>query len=341
MNNEDKDFIDLRDEAARQQRPPEMHLPPRGRSNTPIIVAICLGAAALLAGMFFIGFIFLTTVSNMLGNASDAVFDIPIEINREITANLPIGGGPNVSITPPQVRVEGNNWDWINDLTDMIILETNEVRWQENTLPFREPVSFAMGELRRISVDVLNNSVEILTHDSSEATVVFTPPARNNFVRPTYDFSGGHLRIADYWRDFNQVGTSGGVLQIFLPQDMGVALEAVDINVVNGTVSIYGDNSILADDVRLEVVNGVIFMEDFFAGQITASTVNGTVNADNLAVEGNLALSNVNGGIFLEGSQISGLLRASTTTGSIRITNVDADMDRAAVYTVFGRVNID
>lgn len=181
-------------------------------------------------------------------------------------------------------------------------------------------LSAVVADVQSIVVDHINNNVDVRVHDGSNIEVTFTPPTDGNYVRAVLELREGRLFAGDYPPD--TVGTirngRGGHLQILLPR--GVALDFIEIELVNGNIDLNGGGVTLADVMNTNSVNGNIFIAGLQSGRAETETVNG--------------------GITLRDLIIDGRLTATTVLGNISLINVDADMDQAVLSTVLGRIEI-
>ncbi len=129
--------------------------------------------------------------------------------------------------------------------------------------------------------------------------------------------------------------------EIYLPADMAVQLEDVDIMTVSGEIvseisfavqktfsvsSTSGDFSF--PEVRAEIMqagstSGNVSMERVLAEKISVSTTSGDIALGE--TEGSVKISSTSGNVNLE--QISGDIGVSTTSGDISLGEVDGNMD--------------
>ena len=126
---------------------------------------------------------------------------------------------------------------------------------------------------------------------------------------------------------------------VFMPPDRGHFVTP-DIRLATETLNITEDHR-LSQNINTGTGELRIYLPeqaDIYSSEI--QTVNGTVNASGIRT-GGLNLETVNGAVILSDSQVSGLLSISTVNGGITLNNVDADMDRASLTTVLGRITIN
>ena len=195
---------------------------------------------------------------------------------------------------------------------------------------------------RHIEVSLITNSLDIQFHDDDpeNVRVTFYPPSTGDFVTPELGPQNdlGRLELTEPPSTTTSI-MRGGLLRISLPRGAAV-VNSMNLQAVNGAVRIAGDGTFLASSVEIVVSNGAISLQSFEAGDILVRTTNGTVSAGNLAAN-TLELRSTNGLISLRDSAVSGDLTARTVNGGVTLENVDADMGRADVGTVNGRVTIN
>ena len=219
------------------------------------------------------------------------------------------------------------------------------------------------GQVSNLDVSLVNSAIIVTSHVGNDIRVNFTPPATGGYRRPSYDFSGGGLRIYDQRRMFMLFSFGGGgSLTISLPEgDPGIV--GMGLSTTNGRISVMGSHgNRLANNLSISTTNGAIEVGNFFVdnnaeisttngavtlhsieagGDLTARTTNGRIEGANLNAWRDLTMRTTNGAVALSNSRVAGLLTARTTNGGVNITNVDADMDRADLGTTNGRVTIN
>jgi len=327
---DNKDFVDMRDDLARQQRPaiPDTATPPApAKSYVGLIVGLSVGGGLLLLGIFVmlaigaVGFVRMANGS-MTGSASSFGFSTlegPVAI-REHAAEFIFDDYAFSFDTIPVPHV----------LSGMLA-DGDDVRMYSHLSAF---------DVTAINLSFLNNNVTIMPHTDADVVVVFEVPESGNYIRAIYSLVDGMLIMHDEspglnFRDFTN--STQGNITLYIPD---ASYDSIFITTTNGDVVVKGFDGFFSDEVMITVVNGRIDIENIETNFLSISSVNGSVSGQNLYTWGASA-STVNGDVRLTEAVINGHLAASTVTGDVIITDVETDMDWANFSTVLGRVVIN
>lgn len=206
---------------------------------------------------------------------------------------------------------------------------------------------FTPENIRGLKIDYGMNSNDVYFYQGEGESVVIREYM--NFTPKENQISGAEEKNGILWvkgRRRNQFGFLfvrpwDAYTEIYLPADMALQLEEVEIKTVSGEIvseipfavqkafsvsSTSGDFSfpeVRAEKIQAGSTSGNISMEKALAEQITASTTSGDIELEE--IEGNVKISSTSGNAIL--GRVSGDIGASTTSGDISLGEVDGNMD--------------
>ena len=324
----DKDFVDLRDELARQQRPAAVSAPvTQPKNKTGLIIGLIVGGVLFFLGLLALiisGFFGLTRMVANTQSFTEAIFaeaaEMPVEVFLEVTempAAVFIPSLPSLPSLPVPHIFHGLSPDAVT----------------------ASGVRFAASDVDALNLNFLNNSISIATHDDSDIHVVFVAPENRNYVRPLYQLAGdGTLMIFDDAMDIlpSLTNAAPGHISVHVPV---TTFEFIKLLTTNGDISVHGVGELLARNINITAVNGTIDIANFQSRTASASSINGAVTGRSVHFDGDVTMSTVNGTVRLDDSQVGGILSASTVTGNVDITDVDTGTP-PVLSTVLGRVDV-
>ena len=314
---DDNNFVDLRDELARQQRPVAADTAAvRRKSNVGWIVALSVGGTLLLLGLLAaIGFgIF--GFARMIDMSSQNTAIRHLETLEVFSHGHPVEFISVESLPVPHVFA-----------------------WMQPEAVSASGVRFVATDVHALNLNFINNNITIAPHSDADINVVFVAPENRNYIRAVYQMSGSALLIHDEGLGpfSNLTNMAQGHVRVYLPATHFESIFAIS---TNGDISVFAHGEYLADEVLVTAVNGALSIGDFAAHSVNASTINGNVSGRNVHVDSDAFLTTVNGSVSLQDARVGGQFFGSTITGNVNVTNVDTEMHRAGLSTVIGRVNI-
>lgn len=351
-NNDNREFIDLREGAEEQQNtgnsqsPMPSHYPPSPRRKNKasfIILAAVLVIAGLIGGSHLVISSVQNVVFDSLANGSsipgdgisfnntNVVLDINLVSNSVV---LQTHSGPDIFITytPPTI---GNytrpHYEFSQGNTRLQIIEERRNNWsiginniQRGVLAVFIPEN-VNGVFDSLNIAATSGRIEIFGDDGNRL-------ANNVSVNVT---SGG-IFVYDFTADRVNFGaTSGGVTL----RDVGSSGN-LTAHATSGGVS--ANNITASGDISLTTTSGGVRANNITAdGNLSMGSTSGGVRAGDIFVAGNLSVNVTSGGITMENSEILGNTNGRATSGGITFTNVDLDESRMNLSATSGRITVN
>lgn len=206
---------------------------------------------------------------------------------------------------------------------------------------------FTPENIRGLKIDYGMNSNDVYFYQGEGESVIIREYM--NFAPKEKQISGAEEKDGILWvkgRRRNQFGflfvrPRDAYTEIYLPADMALQLEEVEVKTVSGEIvseipfavrktfsvsSTSGDFSfpeVGAEKMQASSTSGNISMEKVLAEKISVSTTSGDIDFGE--AEGNVKISSTSGNAIL--GRVSGDIDASTTSGDITLGEVDGNMD--------------
>ena len=199
-----------------------------------------------------------------------------------------------------------------------------------------------------LNIGLARNDVRLETHAGSDFMVVFTPPSRGSYTRPTYEFSQNGMRLNIVEETSVNVGlfnintsNNRGTLTVYIPRNLDGAFAGMDISTSSGSIDIRGDNgNQLANSATIRATSGRVRADGFTADTIDVRANSGSIELDSLtAASGNFNVRATSGRIRANGLTAGQGLDINTSSGNIDAENIVVN-GRLSAETSSGRITI-
>lgn len=188
-------------------------------------------------------------------------------------------------------------------------------------------VRLDVGEFTRVDVGVTATDIQITAGDGYAVT--YQMP-ENETLKQAEVMDGTLYFFTEVPENGGSGVNSGGQLNITVPRD--TELGDLSLKTVSGGIRLEG---LACDGILTESVSGNVVCQDLTVGSGEIQTVSGDVQCD--ARLDSLAVDTVSGDCTVGGT-VTAAVDCSTTSGEIRITAPDADVQATSVS---GEINCD